>query len=60
MRTLLSTALTLALASVLLAGGGARAQDSRLPDIGSSAGEVLGPAHGNIEGQFTVASSTAR
>ncbi|MCL7714423.1 M48 family metalloprotease [Stenotrophomonas mori] len=40
MRTLLlATALTLALASPL-----SRAQDSKLPDIGSSAGELLTPA----------------
>ena len=44
MRTLLSTALTLALASLLLNSGAAMAQDTRLPDIGSSAGDVLAPA----------------
>src|SRR4051812_19575963 len=54
MRTVLSTALTLALASVLLAGGSARAQDTRLPDIGSSAGEVLGPAQQKQYGQMTL------
>jgi predicted Zn-dependent protease len=54
MRTVLSTALTLALASMLFASGGATAQDSRLPDIGSSAGEVLGPAQQKQYGQMTL------
>ena len=53
MRIILSTALTLALASLFFAGGAA-AQDNRLPDIGSSAGEVLGPAQQKQYGQMTL------
>ncbi|MGH8031951.1 MAG: M48 family metalloprotease [Luteimonas sp.] len=47
---LLTTALTLVAASL-----GAAAQDSRLPDIGSSAGTVLGPAEQREYGQLTLA-----
>jgi predicted Zn-dependent protease len=54
MRTLLSTALTLALASLLLNSGAAMAQDTRLPDIGSSAGDVLAPAQQKLYGQMTL------
>jgi predicted Zn-dependent protease len=49
-----TVALTLALAGLLLAGGGASAQDVRLPDMGSSAGEVLGPAQQQQYGQMTL------
>lgn len=54
MRIVLTTALTLAIAGLLLAGGSARAQDTRLPDIGSSAGEVLGPAQQKQYGEMTL------
>lgn len=45
--------LTFALAA-LLASGGAPAQDSRLPDIGSSAGAVLSPARQAEYGAMTL------
>lgn len=52
MRTLLSSAaLTLALGAAFAAS----AQDSKLPDIGSSAGRVLGPAEQQEYGQLTLA-----
>lgn len=55
MRTALAaTALTLALAGVLLPGPAVLAQDSRLPDIGSSAGTVLSPALQKEYGQYTL------
>jgi predicted Zn-dependent protease len=54
MRHALSVAaLTLALASLLLPGP-APAQDSRLPDIGSSAGTVLSPAQQQQYGEMTL------
>jgi predicted Zn-dependent protease len=49
---LLATALSVAIASLLL--GNAGAQESRLPDIGSSAGEVLAPAQQKLYGQMTL------
>lgn len=48
--TLLATALL-----VLAGGAGARAQESRLPDIGSSAGTVLGPAQQAEYGRMLLA-----
>jgi predicted Zn-dependent protease len=54
MRTALTAAaLSFALAG-LLSGGVAHAQDSRLPDIGSSAGTVLSPAEQTQYGQMTL------
>ena len=54
MRPALSAAaLTLALAGVLMSGTAAT-QESRLPDMGSSAGEVLGPAQQKQYGQMTL------
>src|SRR5512144_2467001 len=45
MRNIVSLVATAVLATGLIVGNGtAVAQDSHLPDIGSSAGEVLGPA----------------
>lgn len=40
---LLATALTLAIAGFIVPGADVRAQDARLPDIGSSAGELITP-----------------
>lgn len=51
---LLTTALSVAIASLLLTSVGAAAQDSHLPDIGSSAGEVLGPAQQKQYGELTL------
>ena len=51
--TLPTAALTLALAA-LLVGGRAMAQDTGLPDMGSSAGEVLGPTQQKQYGQMTL------
>ena len=47
-------ALTLAIAGLLLTSVPAPAQESRLPDIGSSAGEVLAPAQQKQYGQMTL------
>ncbi len=56
MRNIVSLAAVSVLATGLLVGGGqAAAQDSRLPDIGSSAGEVLGPAQQKQYGEMTLA-----
>ena len=49
----LATALTVALASLSLTSAVA-AQESKLPDIGSSAGEVLGPAQQKEYGALTL------
>ncbi len=49
----LATTLTVTLASLLLASP-AMAQDSKLPDIGSSAGEVLGPVQQKEYGALTL------
>ena len=46
--------LTLAVAGLLLPAAGARPQDSRLPDIGSSAGSVLSPAQQAQYGAMTL------
>ncbi len=46
--------LTLAIASLLLPAAGASPQDSRLPDIGSSAGSVLSPAQQAQYGAMTL------
>ena len=55
MRLLLpTTLLTFTLAGLLLASPPVRAQDSRLPDIGSSAGEVLPPAQQKQYGEMTL------
>lgn len=51
---LLATALSVAVASLLLTSSGVAAQDGSLPDIGSSAGEVLGPAQQKQYGQMTL------
>ncbi len=47
--------LPVAAATLALASLGAQAQDSRLPDIGSSAGAVLGPAKQREYGQMLLA-----
>lgn len=52
MRPILPAALSLALALVLAPGAGA--QDSRLPDIGSSAGEVIDPATESNYGAYVL------
>ena len=49
----LATALTVTLAS-LLSASTVMAQDSKLPDIGSSAGEVLGPVQQKQYGALTL------
>jgi predicted Zn-dependent protease len=55
MRLLLSTTLlTFTLAGLLLASPPVPAQDNRLPDIGSSAGEVLPPAQQKQYGEMTL------
>ena len=55
MRLLLSTTLlSFTLAGLLLASPPVPAQDSRLPDIGSSAGEVLPPAQQKQYGEMTL------
>jgi beta-barrel assembly-enhancing protease len=51
---LLASALSVAIAGLLFGGTRAIAQESRLPDIGSSAGEVLGPAQQKQYGQMTL------
>jgi predicted Zn-dependent protease len=52
--SLFATTLTIALAGAMLAGSSALAQDSKLPDIGSSAGEVLGPVQQREYGALTL------
>jgi predicted Zn-dependent protease len=54
MRLLSITALTVAICGLLLTSLPVPAQDSRLPDIGSSAGEVLAPALQKQYGQMTL------
>ena len=55
MRLLLSSILlTFTLAGLLLASPPVPAQDNRLPDIGSSAGEVLPPAQQKQYGEMTL------
>ncbi len=53
-RFLLATTLTVALAGAMLTSTSALAQDSKLPDIGSSAGEVLGPVQQKEYGALTL------
>ena len=53
-RPLLATTLTVALAAAMLAGTPVLAQESKLPDIGSSAGEVLGPVQQKEYGALTL------
>jgi predicted Zn-dependent protease len=56
MRSLLAlTASSVLAVGLLLGAGRAAAQDNRLPDIGSSAGEVLGPAQQKQYGEMTLA-----
>jgi predicted Zn-dependent protease len=56
MRNIVSLAAASVLATGLLLGAGPlAAQESRLPDIGSSAGEVLGPAQQKQYGEMTLA-----
>lgn len=50
---LLASLLSAVVASLLIPGVGS-AQDTQLPDIGSSAGEVLGPAQQKQYGQMTL------
>jgi predicted Zn-dependent protease len=52
--SLFATTLTIALAGAMLSGTSALAQDSKLPDIGSSAGEVLGPVQQREYGALTL------
>lgn len=55
MRNLLPiTAMSVLVAGLLLGSSGSAAQDHSLPDIGSSAGEVLGPAQQKEYGQMTL------
>ena len=54
MRLLSISVLTLAISGLLLTSLPVPAQDSRLPDIGSSAGEVLAPALQKQYGQMTL------
>ncbi|MEO7259037.1 MAG: M48 family metalloprotease [Luteimonas sp.] len=51
---LLATVLTFAVASLVLTSVDAPAQESRLPDIGSSAGTVLTPAQQKQYGEMTL------
>jgi predicted Zn-dependent protease len=48
------TAASILIACMLLASGHTAAQSNQLPDIGSSAGEVLGPAQQKQYGQMTL------
>ena len=50
-----TTALPVAAVTLALASLCAPAQDNRLPDIGSSAGSVLGPAQQREYGQMLLA-----